>query len=294
MASRPVPLQTTDSPRVLVVDDEPGCVEEYCETLDDLGYDHVSATSGLEALSLLASDPSIGIVLTDVRMPGMDGLSLLSQIQSRYAGRRPLVSIVITGYGTLDLAVAAMRYDAVDFLSKPISRAEYAAALQRASRSWAAQADIAQSTRIAELSEEVARIAALLSVKTGAAGSMADAQAAPTPEDLRARLQDIIHARKTRQRYFNSELFADPAWDILLDLAAARLDKKSIPVSSACIAAAVPMSTALRWVREMTSAGLLRRWTDPQDKRRDLLELTDEAMSSMMTYLSTIPKVGGI
>ncbi len=107
-------------------------------------------------------------------------------------------------------------------------------------------------------------------------------------------LRNIINARKTRQRYFSSELFADPAWDILLDLAASRLENKSVAVSSACIAAAVPMSTALRWIREMTTAGLLRRWTDPQDKRRDLLELTDTAMTAMMDYLSSVPNASAV
>lgn len=48
------------------------------------------------------------------------------------------------------------------------------------------------------------------------------------------------------------------------------------------------MSTALRWVRQMTEAGLLRRWTDPKDRRRDLIALTDSTAAHMRDYLSAV------
>jgi predicted transcriptional regulator len=65
-------------------------------------------------------------------------------------------------------------------------------------------------------------------------------------------------------------LFADPAWDMLLDLLQAEIAQHRVPVSSLCIAAAVPATTALRWIKTMTDVGLFKRRADPHDGRRCL------------------------
>ena len=70
-------------------------------------------------------------------------------------------------------------------------------------------------------------------------------------------LRQIVRVRRARDRIFSSVLFADPAWDILLDLTLARLEGNSISVSSAAIAASVPTSTALRWLKHLMDAGLI-------------------------------------
>ena len=63
----------------------------------------------------------------------------------------------------------------------------------------------------------------------------------------------MIRARRLRARYFPEDLFADPAWDMLLDLLQAEIAQLRVPVSSLCIAAAVPATTALRWLKTMVS-----------------------------------------
>jgi hypothetical protein len=78
-------------------------------------------------------------------------------------------------------------------------------------------------------------------------------------------LREIIKLRRMRERYFPPDLFADPAWDILLDLKAARQEGQHVSVSSLCIAAAVPPTTALRWITAMTESGMLVRRQDPAD-----------------------------
>lgn len=98
-------------------------------------------------------------------------------------------------------------------------------------------------------------------------------------------IRRIIKLRRDRDRYFPAEIFADPAWDMLLDLMAARLESKQVPVSSLCIAAAVPTTTALRWVRSLTEAGLIERRTDPTDARRSHVELAEQSVAAMMAYL---------
>jgi hypothetical protein len=98
-------------------------------------------------------------------------------------------------------------------------------------------------------------------------------------------IRRMLRLRRDRDRYFPAEIFADPAWDMLLDLTAAQLEGRLVPVSSLCIAAAVPTTTALRWVRSLTEAGLMERQMDPTDARRSHIRLSDDASSAMLSYL---------
>src|SRR5690606_24209072 len=73
-----------------------------------------------------------------------------------------------------------------------------------------------------------------------------------TPQQVR----DWLRVRRLRDEFLPGDLFADPAWDMLLDLFAARLEQERVSVSSLCIASAVPPTTALRWIRTLTEKGL--------------------------------------
>jgi hypothetical protein len=103
-----------------------------------------------------------------------------------------------------------------------------------------------------------------------------------------ADLRRIIHARRKRDEFFAAGLFADPAWDMLLDLTASRLEGETVTMSALCIAAAVPPTTALRWATLLADLGLIRRGADPRDGRRTLVELTDPAVDAMAGYFRTI------
>ena len=96
----------------------------------------------------------------------------------------------------------------------------------------------------------------------------------------------VIRARRLRARYFAEELFADPAWDMLLDLLQAEIAQLRVPVSSLCIAAAVPATTALRWLKTMTSKGMFVRRADPHDGRRVFVELAPQASQALRRYFA--------
>jgi len=83
--------------------------------------------------------------------------------------------------------------------------------------------------------------------------------------------------RRIRSEIFDAQLFGEPAWDILLDLYISSMTGRPVTVSDACIAACVPPTTGLRYVRNLCNAGLLRRETDDTDKRRYFLRLTTGA-----------------
>lgn len=98
----------------------------------------------------------------------------------------------------------------------------------------------------------------------------------------------IIRHRQLRARFFDGDLFADPAWDMLLDLTAARAEHTRVSVTSLCIASGVPPTTALRWIGQMTESGLLERVEDEADRRRAFIALTDKAADAMARYFAEL------
>lgn len=97
-----------------------------------------------------------------------------------------------------------------------------------------------------------------------------------------AKARAVYSSRRLRGRSFGSEdLFGEPAWDMLLDLYIADFDHRAISVSSLCIAANVPTSTAMRWILLLQSRGLVERRGDDADKRRVYVHLTDAAKSAL-------------
>ena len=146
--------------------------------------------------------------------------------------------------------------------------------------------------RLQKLSEEVGRIANILA--TLSEDEKEEEKAGRGPRVDAGLVRSIIRARRLRDHYFRGALFADPAWDMLLDLFAARLEKRRVAVSSLCIAAAVPATTALRWIKSLTDQRLLVRVADPQDGRRVFIELSDEAAAGLESYLSAAQRISTI
>ena len=112
----------------------------------------------------------------------------------------------------------------------------------------------------------------------------------PDPRLVRA----IIRQRQMRARFFDAALFADPAWDMLLDLLQAEISHLRVPVSSLCIAAAVPATTALRWLKAMVSQGIFLRRADPHDGRRVFVELAPDASRALRSYFTEAGQVAVI
>lgn len=98
-------------------------------------------------------------------------------------------------------------------------------------------------------------------------------------------LRQVIKRRRARELCFPAGLFADPAWDILLDLTVARLDRQDLSVTDVCVAAAVPQTTALRWIGTLEREGLIDRSPDPRDSRRVIVRLSEPGWERMERYL---------
>ncbi|MFN3619638.1 response regulator [Sphingorhabdus sp.] len=265
---------------ILVVDDDPVCLDEYCETIINLGYSVRSASDAPEALKLLADSPDIGVVITDIEMPSMDGISLLSEIANRFLPTRPIVTLVITGHSSLNVATRAMQSQATDLLSKPVSMEDLAAALRRAS---AHHFTMSNRFHIAALTKRL---------DPNALGDRATkADSAPTGQELQSFIRMLLKFQHNKSRYFDPAIFSGPSWEILLDITEASLRGEAVPASSASVTTLVPLSTALRHVNNLVSAGLVRRWIDPTDKRRTLLQLEPHALEAMQRYLASAWKI---
>ena len=108
------------------------------------------------------------------------------------------------------------------------------------------------------------------------------------PDSVAREIRQLIRRRRLREEFFPSEMFADPAWDMLLDLYASSLEGARVSVSSLCIAAAVPATTALRWIKTMTDTGMFIRQADPRDGRRIFVALSDDTTAAMARYFAKL------
>ena len=144
---------------------------------------------------------------------------------------------------------------------------------------------VAESENLRDAVEDLARrlsdIEAVLPRKRGALPDRAisDLHLADVAER-------IYRARRRRERYFPGALFAEPAWDILLDLFISKARGQRVSTSGVTIAAGIPMATGLRRLSMLEKHGLLRRYTAPDDARLTLLELTPQGYRMMQAWVS--------
>lgn len=106
-------------------------------------------------------------------------------------------------------------------------------------------------------------------------------------------VRETIALRRLREQVFPKQLFADPAWDMLLDLYGSYIAQHRVSVSSLCIAAEVPATTALRWIANLEEADLLTRARDPHDGRRVFVSLKETAVKGMERMFDTVGRRQG-
>lgn len=128
--------------RVLLVDDEEGIRTVLRVAVADAGYEVLTAANGGEALQLL-EERTARLIVTDIKMPGMDGLELLGSIKRRWPDSEV---IMITGHGDMDTAIEALRRGACDFITKPIHEDALEIALERAAEKIAIRDQLREYT----------------------------------------------------------------------------------------------------------------------------------------------------
>jgi hypothetical protein len=264
----------------------------------------VSAAGPLIDLLLGAERPLGDVVMLDC--PQVDGASLAAlarlDMSARHGETRLIVS---TSVDALEDVFACMDQSSPILLVDP-DRAERVIALGQVLAGFPSGRlrELSDDDRLMllRLTEQVGQIAGRidrLDSRGSGSATAIDGQTAPAPAPALApaaegQLPDaklvrrIIRQRQLRARFFDGDLFADPAWDMLLDLTAARIEGKQVSVTSLCIAAAVPPTTALRWIGQMVEADLFERVSDNVDRRRAFIALSDKAERAMARYFSEI------
>lgn len=272
MAAKQVPmnvprnsLEKASTIDVLVVDDDTDTIEELVEYLSKAGLTCKAAADGWAALKLLADGFKPGVVVTDLRMPEMDGMEFVEQLRQFNDRERPEV-IFVSGHAGFDDAVAAIRLGARDMLTKPIDPSK-----------------LVRAVRSAQLTRQVRRQP---DPPTATTERMPDKGLDPVARK-RAALADLRTIRRTRDQYFPSDLFSDPCWEMLLDLYDAKLVGGEVTVTSLGAASGVPLTTALRRMEALQSHGLIVRVEDVGDRRRTIIRLTTPGLQAVESFFES-------
>lgn len=298
--------------RVAIFADRPGMRTQITQDMEGAGFramDGGAITVLLEGPITLLGD----VVMVDC--PVVDGgiLAALARLDMR-AARAGAQLVVSTTMDALDDVFAALDQSQPQILVEP-SRAERVVAVGRvlSGMSHGRLREMSDEDRLAllRLSQQVETIAKELdriSVQNESAGQRlsefrqdwrgSDAQrpvigaagqplASPPLPDPRL-VRAMIAQRQARAKFFDAELFSDPAWDMLLDLTAAHAEHQRVSVTSLCIAAGVPATTALRWIKQMVDTGVFERVADASDKRRAFIALSERSVDAMARYFAAI------
>ncbi len=276
---------------IAVADDR--SFSEFCEE---------TAANGLTA-------PVAGhIILADCPAVGGSEAAALRRLANavQQGGQRLILS---TTLDALDEVRAVLGSCEADLLVAP-GRSEWLLALARAAAETGKQArqGVEESRLLLlQLTEQISRLSRRVETFSGMAPEAQGADAAgdhasratmgetddPEPP-VHAALPDpqlvrrIIRQRQMRGRFFDATLLTDPVWDMVLDLTAARAERKSVTVTSLCIASGAPPSTAVRWIGQLIDAGMLERRTNPHDRRSAYIDLTSKAVEAVSRYFEAV------
>ena len=285
----------TDRPTTILIFDSDSAHDRALPAIDAAGFRLVGGIPLEKAMDRLDRQAGADAVYLELDTDGGDILDGLLSRLNRAAEEGEYGVVVSVPPALIDIASRQVSHGEVALLSGASVMDRVAALRLVVERPTSRLHDLdadSGALRLRQLSEEVARIASTLASMSANDGlrrpalprpepQAEDGEEAVTADHIRA----IIRSRRLRTQLFDMELFSDPAWDMLLDLMAARLERKPVAVSSLCIAAAVPPTTALRWIKMMTDCGLFVRRADPHDGRRIFITLSEEAASAMERYM---------
>jgi len=302
-ATAPTPTGVPDWPKheILIVDDDECASDEMSQCLSAAGFPCSRVSNASEAFRFVRQHGSVAVIVTDIVMPGMDGLTFIKNLRLQSSARPAIKVVFVTGDRRLEYAVTAIDRQATAFLLKPLELTALRDAVRRAVTRYAEQmAEIKVNEQRESALHRV--LEALNGLDYGRAGKTPEVPAKVAPrastaapaggeKDLQARIKEIIRARNARSLFLDQALFSDPCWDMLLDLLAHRLADKTVSVSSLCIASGVPQTTALRRIDDLEKSGLVEKFPDQFDRRRVFVRLTDHALGKLENYIMSIDRV---
>jgi CheY-like chemotaxis protein len=273
--------------RILVIDDDPATLELLRSVLVTEGYACLTASGAEEALSLIAQHSDIFVAISDISMPGMDGITLLERINSQRPSSSAPRVVFLTAHARVDYAVAALRLGAIDFLTKPVRPQSVLtvvrSAVERVGRERAMSVLPDQVAMLARKAQELA------SVITGSMVTRTRESGLGVAHPSHLALLGMDHLRRLRREFPPLGDLDDVAWDLLRELVRAEKAGEKLSVSSLSMAAEqVSSSTAMRRIQELARSGVIVRSRDPGDARRDFVVLASEMRATLERYLERV------
>lgn len=276
------------------------------------------------ALADIGTRPSKSLLLTDVAMDrhllddfdhvviefpatGPITTKVAGFLMDRLDSDHRFTCLILVPIDILELAWKKFGAKRAKILVDPESGEVFSGALQMIADAQApGDGDFAE--RLSELAQMVEQIVRLLEAERVPGGEVIPAKAgegAKTTRGVAAKESDrirqirqplpdprlvrkMVRVRNARNQFFEKGFFSDPAWDILLDLTAARAEHKRVSVTSLCIASGAPATTALRWINLMIERGLLLKVEDDVDRRRAFVSLSEPTADAMARYFEAV------
>ncbi len=293
------------SGKVLVVDDDRSVLQVYSRILGRAGYLVTEVAEPIAVFELLQQSPDYDVVVTDLHMPGCNGVELMRRLRAEFSDRPWLQLIVITGNASLETAIDSLRLDASEYLQKPVSAMDLTRAVSRASLRAEAGRILGprvERTEYLDRLKEVAEVAGQLVGQIRGLEHLPDLSvpASPDPRQAAAEvpsrtfgskastLKFIWQLQETRREVFRGSSLPESSWDILTELMSIELAGRKISVSGLCLAANCPVTTALRRIDELTELGLIAKDPDPSDARRHYVRMTDIGRAKMEEFLEQV------
>ena len=286
------------APTILIFSDSDEGLAFATDAANRLGGRVAAALPFVAAVDRLDSQINVDLVMLDIVVDHGARLDLLLRKIDSGAESGRFSGLVTASPDLLDIVSARINAPEVSLVVGRDQRALEVAFSERVSRRAVSVRE--EGEELGVDGEPIGGWGSLSRVTPSELREEGDGYAAVAPRDLppfaacAVAIREIIRARRLREDLFGPGIFADPAWDILLDLTAAKLEGRSVAVSSLCIAAAVPATTALRWIKQLTDAGFLHRVADPDDGRRVFIEMTERASAAMHSYLRALPSFGRV
>jgi len=291
------PVSYDSPPPLVIAASSAHAMRRAVETAGSAGL-RIGAQVGIdEARERLRQQASVAAIWLEIDRDCGESLDELLDDVDEFVRKRRVGAVVSLTSDVVD-ALGHRLFDGdaqIVIDGDPIERAASLALATAVGRTPERANDVSKdpgAERLRQLSDEVSRIAATLARLSTVPASSHSELRKPVEDDVPdvpvEAVRSVIRARRLRNRYFAEDLFADPAWDMLLDLLQAEIAQLRVPVSSLCIAAAVPATTALRWLKSMTDKGIFVRRADPHDGRRVFVELSREASISMRRYFAEV------
>lgn len=250
---------TRENLDVLVVDDDADGLCDLTANLTRAGLTCVGVCSGWEALETLVRGALPSVIVTDIRMPGLDGLELAQHLRQMGLARAPEI-VFISGSAELGHAVDAIRLRARDLLTKPLD-------LRRLIH-------IVKEVQLERQAQPVMATAPWRSDMPSGDEAMSISV-----------LNNLRKLRRLRSEHLPTGLAVEGSWEILLDLYVSELRCERPSVTAVGGSAGVPLTSALRRIHELASNDMVLLAPDQKDRRRAAVHLTRKGREAVQSFI---------